>query len=99
MSSRHSQGTRALTEGALLAALTIVLYVANVYTQLLIYVIPVPVAILVVRNGLRAGAVASVVSALGVGLVLGPIDGITVLIRVALVGLVMAGSWPSRRGR
>ena len=91
MSSRHSQGTRALTEGALLAALTIVLYVANVYTQLLIYVIPVPVAILVVRNGLRAGAVASVVSALGVGLVLGPIDGITVLIRVALVGLVMGG--------
>ena len=55
LSSRHSQGTRALTEGALLAALTIVLYVANVYTQLLIYVIPVPVAILVVRNGLRAG--------------------------------------------
>ena len=89
MSSRQGQNTRALTEGALLAALTIVLYVANVYTQFLIYIIPVPVAILVVRNGLRTGGVASVVAALGVGLVLGPIDGVTVLIRVALVGLTM----------
>ncbi len=98
MSSGKGQTTRALTEGALLAALTVVLYVANVYTQFLVYIIPVPVAILVVRHGLRTGAVASAVAALGIGLILGPLDAITVLIRIALVGLLMGGLM-ARRAR
>lgn len=80
----------------MLAALTVVLYIANVYTQLLVYIIPVPVAILVVRHGLRTGAVASAVAALGVGLVLGPVDAVTVLIRVAVVGLLMGGLMAKR---
>lgn len=96
MSSGQGQSTRALTEGALLAALTVVLYVANVYTAFLLYIIPVPVAILVVRHNLRTGAVASAVAALGVGLILGPVDALTVFIRVALVGLLMGGMMAKR---
>ncbi|MEA4882801.1 MAG: DUF2232 domain-containing protein [Clostridia bacterium] len=83
----QSQSARAVTEGALLAALTIVLYVADFYTKLLVYVIPVPIAILVVRRDLRTGAMAAVVAALGVGLILGPIDGLIVLASVGFVGL------------
>ncbi|MBP7868917.1 MAG: DUF2232 domain-containing protein, partial [Firmicutes bacterium] len=74
MNSPRTERTRALTEGALLAALTIVMYVADVYTKLLLYVIPVPVAILVIRNGIRTGILATLVAALGVGAILGPID-------------------------
>ncbi len=97
MNSPRVQRTRALTEGALLAALTIVLYVADIYTKLLLYVIPVPVAILVVRNGMRTGAIATAVSALGVSLILGPIDGLIVLVRVGFIGIALGALLARKR--
>jgi uncharacterized protein YybS (DUF2232 family) len=89
LSSSRNHNVRALTEGALLAALTIVLYVADVYTRILVYVVPVPIAILVVRHNLRTGFMAAAVSALGVGLILGPIDSVVVFVRVATLGLTL----------
>lgn len=97
MKSPRAQRTRALTEGALLAALTIVLYVADIYTKLLLYVIPVPVAILVIRNGARTGAIATAVSALGVSLILGPIDGLIVLVRVGFIGIALGALLARKR--
>ncbi|HOK69962.1 MAG TPA: YybS family protein [Bacillota bacterium] len=89
MSQSRNQNLRALTEGALLAALTVVLYVADVYTRILIYVVPVPIAILVVKHDLRTGLMAAAVSALGVGLILGLIDSVIVFVRVATLGLTL----------
>jgi len=89
LNSPRTERTRALTEGALLAALTIVMYVADIYTKLLLYVIPVPVAILVIRNGVRTGVLATLVAALGVGAILGPIDGLIVLVRVGFIGIAL----------
>ena len=97
MNSPRTERTRALTEGALLAALTIVMYVADVYTKLLLYVIPVPVAILVIRNGIRTGVLATLVAALGVGAILGPIDGLIVLVRVGFIGIALGALLARKR--
>ncbi len=97
MNSPRTERTRALTEGALLAALTIVMYVADVYTKLLLYVIPVPVAILVIRNGIRTGILATLVAALGVGAILGPIDGLIVLVRVGFIGIALGALLARKR--
>ena len=97
MNSPRTERTRALTEGALLAALTIVMYVADIYTKLLLYVIPVPVAILVIRNGVRTGVLATLVAALGVGAILGPIDGLIVLVRVGFIGIALGALLARKR--
>ena len=97
MNSPRTERTRALTEGALLAALTIVMYVADMYTKLLLYVIPVPVAILVIRNGVRTGVIATAVSALGVSAILGPIDGLIVLVRVGFIGIALGALLARKR--
>jgi len=55
----------------------------------LLYVIPVPVAILVIRNGVRTGVLATLVAALGVSAILGPIDGLIVLVRVGFIGIAL----------
>ncbi len=80
-----------------MAALTIVMYVADVYTKLLLYVIPVPVAILVIRNGIRTGVLATLVAALGVGAILGPIDGLIVLVRVGFIGIALGALLARKR--
>ncbi len=97
MNSPRTERTRALTEGALLAALTIVMYVADIYTKLLLYVIPVPVAILVIRNGIRTGVLATLVAALGVSAILGPIDGLIVLVRVGFIGIALGALLARKR--
>jgi len=97
LNSPRTERTRALTEGALLAALTIVMYVADIYTKLLLYVIPVPVAILVIRNGVRTGVLATLVAALGVGAILGPIDGLIVLVRVGFIGIALGALLARKR--
>jgi uncharacterized protein YybS (DUF2232 family) len=73
------------------------MYVADVYTKLLLYVIPVPVAILVIRNGIRTGVLATLVAALGVGAILGPIDGLIVLVRVGFIGIALGALLARKR--
>jgi uncharacterized protein YybS (DUF2232 family) len=73
------------------------MYVADIYTKLLLYVIPVPVAILVIRNGVRTGVLATLVAALGVGAILGPIDGLIVLVRVGFIGIALGALLARKR--
>jgi uncharacterized protein YybS (DUF2232 family) len=85
--------TQGLTEGAILAALVALLVVASRYFPpfaiVAQYLCPVPLAMLVIRHGMRVAAIAGVVSAL-IGVVLGgPLIGLAILIGVAPMGLAI----------
>jgi uncharacterized protein YybS (DUF2232 family) len=76
--------------------LTVLIYVLNFYTRLLTIVLPVPAAVMVVRHDLRTGATATLASALGVTVLLGPVEGLIVLASVGFIGLTL-GSCIARR--
>jgi uncharacterized protein YybS (DUF2232 family) len=85
--------TQGLTEGAILAALVALLVVASRYFPpfaiVAQYLCPVPLAMLVIRHGVRIAAIAGVVAAL-IGVVLGgPLLGLAILIGVAPMGIAI----------
>ena len=56
--------TRSITEGAMLAAITVVLSFLGAYVfPYIFFIVPVPLIILVYRHGLRLGILVTVVSA------------------------------------
>lgn len=81
--------TRALVEGAMLAALLVVLYVLDLYTRVLVYVFPVPVAILVVRHDVRTGILATVAASLAVSGIVGAAAGVSLAVWVGLIGVTL----------
>lgn len=87
---RNSMSTRAVVEGAIFAAIAIALYLLGNATQLVIMLAyPVPAALIAQRHGLKAGVMASIVAALGIGMTLGPIHGIISLMIIGLPGVVL----------
>jgi uncharacterized protein YybS (DUF2232 family) len=85
--------TQGLTEGAILAALVALLVVASRYFPpfaiVAQYLCPVPLAMLVIRHGVRIAAIAGVAAAL-IGVVLGgPLIGLAILIGVAPMGVAI----------
>lgn len=81
--------TRALVEGAMLAALLVVLYVLDLYTRILVYIFPVPVAVLVVRHDVRTGVLATVAASLVVSAIVGVISGVSLAVWVGLIGVTL----------
>ncbi|MBI3998138.1 MAG: YybS family protein [Armatimonadetes bacterium] len=91
--STRSIGTRGLTEGAILAALVALFAVATRYLPVIgmatALLCPLPLAVLVIRHGLRVAAIAGVVSALVGATLAGPLVGLGILISFAPMGLVL----------
>ena len=68
---RQPNSTRSLTEGAMLAAITVLLSLLGAYfLPYLFFITPVPLIILVYRHGMRPGILVAVTSALLGGIVL-----------------------------
>ncbi|HHV62848.1 MAG TPA: YybS family protein [Firmicutes bacterium] len=88
--------TRTLVEGALLTAITILFCVLDAYIPIFALVYPLPVVVLVVRRGVRAGVLATVIAVLGTSALAGPLQGLTVLAKVGIVGITL-GACLNRR--
>ena len=85
--------TRSLTEGAMLAAITVVLALLGVYFfSYLLFIVPVPIAILVYRHGLRAGILVSVTAAMISGFFGTMVTTFIFLLVIGLVGIAIGGA-------
>lgn len=87
------QSVRGLTEGAILAALVALLALAARYLPVVgvasALICPLPLTVLVIRQGVRIGVLAAAVAA-GIGvLVGGPLTGVSIAITFAPLGLVL----------
>lgn len=86
-------GTRALLEGALLAALTIVMAVSIQFIPLvglfLLGFWPLPVAVAYLRHGLKVGILSLAVAVILSTIILGPLSGFGVLSTVGTTGLAL----------
>src|SRR5205809_7034389 len=84
---------RGLTEGAILAALVAVLALAANYVPLVGLaancLCPIPLAVLMIRHGLRVAALATVVAIAIGSAVSGPVTGVLILLGFAPVGLAI----------
>jgi len=97
--------TRGLTEGAILAALVALFAVATRYLPLVgiatALLCPLPLAVLVIRHGLRVAVIAAGASGLVGAALAGPLVGFAILISFAPMGLVIgtgaARGWPAGR--
>lgn len=73
--------TRSLTEGALLGALTVLLTILGEYLGIPAVIVPVPLILLVYRQGFRWGVITSLVAALVTGLAAGHVlAGLSIII-------------------
>lgn len=73
--------TRSLTEGAMLGALTVLLTLVGEYLGIPAMIVPVPLILLVYRQGFRWGIITSIVAALVTGLVAGHVfAGLSIII-------------------
>lgn len=81
--------TKSLVEGALFAALVIISYVADLGTGLLVWLAPIPIAIICFRHGAGNALMTSVAAALGVGMILGLFSGISVLTGITAIGIAV----------
>lgn len=92
----RTMSTRALVEGALLTAFTVLLSFISIYIPLVgtfaSLFVAVPIIVLVVRQGMRTGIMASVVSALLVAILAQPYQALVVLFAAGLVGISIGGA-------
>ncbi|HHY09388.1 MAG TPA: DUF2232 domain-containing protein [Firmicutes bacterium] len=73
--------TKSLTEGAMLAVLTVLLTVVSEYFVFVVFIVPVPLVLLVYRHGLKMGIITAFAAAAVTGLVTGQIlSGISIII-------------------
>ncbi len=99
----RSVSVRGLTEGAVLAALVAVLALAANYLPLLglaaTFLCPIPLAVLMIRHGLRAAALATLVAIALASMISGPVTGVLILLVFAPVGLAIGfglrRQWPA----
>ncbi|KYO67222.1 YybS family protein [Thermovenabulum gondwanense] len=85
--------TRALVEGALLSAITIILSLLSLYIPILgtfaSLVWPVPIILLGIRHGLKISILATVVSGIIVAMLEGPLQALTVILGFGLIGIAL----------
>ena len=93
VSVQRGTNLRPVTEGAMLTALTVVLCLAGIYIPViggvLKFIWPVPIAVLVLRHGLRAGVMATVVSGLLLFMLTGPINALITMAGFGLIGVIL----------
>lgn len=96
MNDRQRHPTRALTEGAILAALTVVVAAVGLIAPLVaVLLAPLPIMLLVIRWGLRTGVLGSAVAAVLLLQFFGPL--IAAPVAAAFVPLGLALGWGVRR--
>ena len=82
-----------LTEGGLLAALTVVIALASVYVPLagpfIALLWPLPLAVLVLRHGLRQGVMAMLVSGAALAMLIEPVIALRLVVGFGPLGLVL----------
>ena len=92
--------TRPLVEGALLAALTVVLILAGLYIPVLgmvaLFLWPIPVLVIYLRHGFRAALLTLVVAGLVLSTFVGPVAGATTVVSLGTLALAF-GFGASRR--
>lgn len=92
--------TRALVEAGLLAAIAAVLVAAGQFIPaaglFVAFAWPVPLAVVVVRHGLRAGVLAVLTTAGVVAALLGPVQALVAMLSFG--GMALALGWGIRRG-
>ncbi len=93
--STRRQATRGLTEGALLAALTVIVGAVGLVAPFVgILLAPLPIMLLVIRWGLRTAVLASVVAALILLQFFGPLNAVSITAMFAPLGLALGwGVW------
>jgi len=91
--------TKSMVEGALLAAITIILSLTALYIPVVgvfaSLIWPVPIVILGIRHGLRTSILATLVSGIVVAMLEGPTQALTVVLSFGLIGIVMG--WTIKR--
>lgn len=96
MSSPQRHQTRGLTEGAILAALTVIVGAAGlVVPPVGILLAPLPIMLVVIRWGLRTAILASVVAGLILFQLFGPLGALSIVAAFAPLGLGLG--WGIRR--
>ena len=85
--------TKSLVEGALLAAINIILSIMALYMPILgtfaTLVWPVPIVILGIRHGLRTSILSTVVAGIFVAILSGPFQAVNIVISFGLIGIAM----------
>jgi uncharacterized protein YybS (DUF2232 family) len=97
--------TKAITEGAMMATLTVIFAMTGIYFPLLgpvvMLVWTLPVVVMCLRRGLQAGAMTMAVSGFIIMILATPLNGISMLIRSAGPALVIGygyySKWPSEK--
>ncbi|MGB9812576.1 MAG: YybS family protein [Thermovenabulum sp.] len=85
--------TKAVVEGALLAAITIILSLLSLYIPILgtfaSLVWPVPIILLGIRHGVKISLLATIVSGIIVAMLEGPLQAFTVVLGFGLIGIAL----------
>jgi len=94
--------SRAMAEGALLAVITAILALAGTYIPLAsfftVLIVAVPIIIVIVRNNLSTGIIASIVAAFLVGVLAGPIIAVAFYIQFMTMALVYGYMFKHKKG-
>ncbi|MCL6451917.1 MAG: YybS family protein [Acetobacteraceae bacterium] len=96
-------GTRPLVEGALLAAIAVVIILAGTYIPLvgpvMVFLWPVPIVVIQLRRGLRVSLLVLAVTCLALSAFLGPVSAVTLVISLGAAGIVLGEgvrrNWPA----
>lgn len=85
--------TKSLVEGALLAAINIILSIMAIYMPILgtfaTLIWPVPIVILGIRHGLKTSILSTVVAGIFVAILSGPFQAVSIVISFGLIGIAM----------
>ncbi len=89
----RTNSTKSLVEGALLAAINVILSIMALYMPILgtfaTLIWPVPIVILGVRHGIRTSFLSMIVAGIIVAIISGPFQAITIVVSFGLIGLAM----------
>ncbi|MDD4568667.1 MAG: YybS family protein [Tepidanaerobacteraceae bacterium] len=89
----RSNNTKSMVEGALLAAINIILSIIAIYMPILgtfaTLIWPVPIVILGIRHGLKTSILSIVVAGIFVAILSGPFQAVTIVVSFGLMGIVM----------
>nr|WP_282580130.1 DUF2232 domain-containing protein [Natroniella sulfidigena] len=92
--------TKAVVEGAILTAVTVMLAILGIYLpilgSLLFLLTPVPLIILIVRCGSKVGITASLATAIILGLLINPMMFLIVILNTGLIGISMGAAFEER---
>ena len=86
----RSSRTGVLVESALLIAISTLFCVLDAYIPVFALVYPLPIVILVVRRGLRAGVWATIVTIAASSMFVGPLQGLLVFTKIGIIGITLA---------